>query len=690
MNFNVLKAAVAKQFDRMQKYPMFRVGTIVEEDQDREAVKAADRDAIYATYLASFPEGQNPIYRERTEHDCSCCKNFIRNIGNVVAVIDGKLESVWDINVPDEPGYQVVANALSAKVKAMPIADVFLHFERTAGTDRSFEDIANASPKRWDHFFVNIAPQFVLKSKEIATALAGKRDAATTLLRALNELTDDAVETVQDLIAQNSLARAEDFKFAFNQFVQLKTQFSKLKTDEARTIYAWTKAQTVHGAVSGIRNSAIGTLLVDLSDGKELDDSLKAFEHKVGADNFKRPTTLATKAQIEQMKKALTEAGLISALPRRYATIHDLTINNVLHANRNTKKALTGDVFDDLAGEVSVGKVKNLDKVEEMPIEKFLADVLPRAESIEVMFSNAHASNLVSLITAQDPTAGKLFKWDNRFSWTYNGNMADAIKERVKAAGGAVDGDLCCRLAWEYRDDLDFHMREPGGSKIYYMNRRQTSACGGVLDLDANGADGERDDPAENIVYADRRKMKDGTYELQVNNYSRRSEGRGFEVEIEFDGQRFNIVYDKILRTGETVTVAKIKYSKATGKFEIIESMPSSQTSKNVWGLATQQFHTVSAVMLSPNYWDGEGVGNKHYFFMLDGCVNDGTARGFFNEFLRGDLDKYRKGLEMLGSKLKVDESAEQLSGLGFSSTMRNELMVRVKGSFNRMIKVVF
>ena len=75
---------------------------------------------------------------------------------------------------------------------------------------------------------------------------------------------------------------------------------------------------------------------------------------------------------------------------------------------------------------------------------------------------------------------------------------------------------------------------------------------------------------------------------------------------------------------------------------------------------------------------------------MIDGCRNDGTARGFFNEFLKAELDKHRKVLEMVGSKVKVEGSDQQLSGLGFSSTMRNSLVCRVKGSFTRTIKIVF
>ena len=95
-------------------------------------------------------------------------------------------------------------------------------------------------------------------------------------------------------------------------------------------------------------------------------------------------------------------------------------------------------------------------------------------------------------------------------------------------------------------------------------------------------------------------------------------------------------------------------------------------------------------MMMSPNFWDGHGVGNKHYFFMLDGCLNDGKARGFFNEFLKPDLDAHRKVIEMVGNKMTAVESDRQLSGLGFSSTQRSSLLCRVKGSFTRTINILF
>lgn len=671
MEFSTFKTAVAKQFEKMAKHHLFRTG--------------AEKDAMWAAYLAAFPEGTNPIYRERTEHDCNCCKAFIRAVGNVVAIIDGQLVSVWDARI-DDPAYQAVADAMAQLVKSKPIANTFLHFERTAGTDRTLVDRMDGVAS-WSHFFVNLPKQYVMKGVEIASVLGETRAHHDVLARSLETITDEAIDTVLDLIAQNALYRGQENQATVAAFKSLKAEYAQVPA-EGRDLFVWSRFQQLPRPVTKIRNTSIGTLLVDLSEGMEIEDAVKAFEIKVAPSNYKRPTALVTKAMIENARKAITELGLSSALERRYAVIEDISVNNVLFANRNARREMAADVFGELAAKVSATP-KTFDKVEDVPIDKFIADILPRAESLELMAENRHVGNLVSLVAPADPTAKSLFKWDNPFSWSYNGDFADSIKERVKKAGGSVDGDLCCRLAWNYTDDLDFHMTEPGGFEISFRNRGRISPAGGVLDVDANGMDGIRKDPAENIVYADRHRMKDGIYRLYVVNYDRRSDGVGFEAEIEFDGQRHHMAFEKALRTGENVTVAQIAYSHADG-FQILESLPSSQTTREVWGIATQTFRPVNVLMLSPNYWNERAVGNKHWFFMLDGCRNDGVARGFFNEFLTEELTAHRKVIEMVGSRMKTEESQRQLSGLGFSSTQRNSVLCRVSGSFSRVINLVF
>lgn len=666
MDFKKFKEAVAKQFEKMSQHDLFET--------------KVTKDELWATYLSSFPAGTNPIYRERTVHDCNCCKQFIRNAGSIVALIDGKLVSIWDIQI-DEPHYQAVAAALASLTKSYGIENFFLHTERTIGVDKNFEALLDGQ-KQWNHFFINLPTKVVKRGAEIGPTLGEYRAQHGVLARSLDTITLDAVDTVLELIAQNSLYRGAEHKATLETFRKLKVN------EDIDDNNLWARISGLSPAVSKIRNTSIGTLLVAISEGTELEDAVKSFEAMVAPANYKRPTALVSKKMIDAAKTKIEELGLTSALERRYATLADITINNVLFADRSVRKAIDTNVFDELSANAD-RKPKKLDKVEEVSIEKFIKDILPGAESLEVMVENKHINNFVSLIAPVDPTAADLFRWPNNFSWSYSGEFADSIKERVKAAGGNVTGDLCCRLAWEYTDDLDFHMKEPGGWHIYFSNRRQRSLNGGMLDVDANGADGLKEHPVENIFYASASTMREGEYTLSVNNYTRRSNGVGFEVEIDFMGTLHSFVYDKVVGNGKYVTVAKFNYSKAFG-ITFIESLPSTQSSKKVWGVDTNNFHKVSSIMLSPNYWDERAVGNKHYFFMLENCLNEGKARGFFNEFLRPDLDAHRKVIEMVGAKMKTDESNNQLSGVGFSSTQRNSIMCRVTGAFTRIINITF
>lgn len=678
MQFVEFKAAIAKQYAAMQN-----TGVLLR--------ASTERDPIWEAYIKSFPEGSNPIHIKNTVHDCSCCRSFIRTAGNAVAIVDGKLTTIWDVAVNDS-AYQTVADALHKYVLSQPITDEFLHYEAKIGTDKNREILAGGDVTTYEHFHVTLKPAFVATKSTIPTKLNKSRTAFQVFMRALTEITPEAIDTVLELIAQNSLYRGEEHKAAVAKFRDLQKMFKSITgTLEPKLVEAiiWTSTKDkVNAAAVYIRNSVIGSLLVDLSTGVDLEQAVKSFELKVAPTNYKRPTSLITKAMIEKAQAKINELGLSSALGRRYAKLDDITVNNILFANREAKRVMAGDVFDMLAAKAPE-KSKALDHIEEVTIDKFVNDILPNITSLEVLLENHHNSNLVSLIAPEDPTSGLLFKWPNNFSWSYTGDVADSIKERVKAAGGAVEGYLCCRLAWDYKDDLDFHMYEPDRFHIYFGTRRALSTCGGMLDLDANGADGQRDDPAENIYYKTNSRMKEGAYSLEVHNYNRRSDGRGFEVEIETGDATYNYVHEKIVKNNETVKIAKFNYTRDKG-VELLTQLSASKAVKTFWQLPTQVFHPVDVMMMSPNCWDDNVVGNKHYFFMLHGCTNPEKARGFYNEFLNSKLDEHRKVFEIVGSNMKTENAEGQLSGLGFSSTQRASLVVRVKGSFTRDLRINF
>lgn len=86
-------------------------------------------DDIFDRYLAAFPAGTNPMFRQRTEHDCNCCKQFVRRLGVVVAIKNGRVITVWgDLDLSH--AHKAVADALDAHIRTLPIESVFRTKER--------------------------------------------------------------------------------------------------------------------------------------------------------------------------------------------------------------------------------------------------------------------------------------------------------------------------------------------------------------------------------------------------------------------------------------------------------------------------------------------------------------------------------------------------------------------------------
>lgn len=657
-----------------------------------------DKDEFWNLYLDSFPAGTNEIYRERREFDCSCCRHFIKSIGNAVVIKNNQIRTMWDFRTGDTT-YQPVIDALNAYLLSKVVTNVYVTKFKNIGTNKNFEELVDGGIQTWEHFYLELPKKFVDSSSSSVGELQGVfRDRRNVFKRSLDEITEDSVMTVLELIASNTLYRGAEWKTVLEKFLEYKRQYDNLTPAEQEN-YAWEQSFKAGDVVGKIRNHSIGTLLIDISEDVELDTAVRKYEAIVAPANYKRPQAIFTKKMLEDAKKTIEELGYMDSLARRFATLDDISVNNILYANRNAVSRISGaaDVFDEMLGDAKQS-AKKFSKVEEIPVEKFISDVLPTAQELEVYLENKHEGNMVSLIAPKNADAKTMFKWSNGFSWAYTGNMTDSsMKERVKAAGGKVDGDLRFTIQWNDmkqfdNNDLDAHCVEPSGEHIFFgSNARKPgfSKTGGQLDVDIIHPN--RGIPAvENITWASRSRMQPGTYKFFVHGYSNRGGTDGFRAEIEFDGTIYSFDYNKEVRTNQSVTVAEVTLNK-DGSFSIKELLPSSTSSKQIWGLTTNQFVPVSVIMYSPNYWDEQtGIGNKHYMFMLKDCVNPDTPHGFYNEFLKNDLDKHKRVFEALGGKMAVESVEDQLSGLGFSSTMRNELIVKVKGASERVMKIKF
>lgn len=671
-------------------------------DSSRLFTVNVDTEELYNLYLDSFPAGTNEIYRERREYDCSCCRHFIRDVGNVVSIKNGELHTIWGINPVSDDKYNVVAAALDAYVKQKAVSGVFFKKEKRIGTPENREMLPTGKINKYEHFFVDL-PEICIFKEYYGHTLEGDlsqfRDIRNVFKRSLDEISKEAIDTVLELIAQNSLYKGAEWKKQLTEFKNYQKEYGKL-TDEQKELWIWEKSIAAGAVIGKIRNHSIGTLLVNISEGMDLDLAVRKYEQIVAPVNYKRPKAIFTKKMLEGAKKTITELGYMDSLQRRFATLDDITVNNILFSNKDAAKRITGamDLFDEMEQDVAIDP-KRFSKVEEISAEDFIKNVLPVAKELEVYLENKHIQNMVSLIAPEVADAKTMFKWNNGMSWAYTGNITDSdIKENVKAAGGSVTGIVRFSIQWndgngKDNSDLDAHCLEPQGGDHIYFSHKRSRYTGGELDIDitdpiyqckSNGGVA-----VENITYPSKERMKPGTYKFYVNQYSFRN-SQGFKAEVEVNGEIHSYEYNTPVRGN--VDVAEVILDQS-GNFKVVDKLPGNcaTISKDVWGIKTLQFTPVSVVCYSPNYWDEQkGIGHQHLFFMLKDCINPEEPNGYYNEFLKPELEQHRRVFEALGAKAHVKDVDDQLSGVGFSLTKRNDLIIKVKGATERVLKIKF
>lgn len=668
---------------------------------------------VWDLYINYFEKKHNPIFRDpnSTTHNCNLCNNFIRRYGNIVAIDENyNIITMFDVNAPDE--YISVANTISKALKATAISDVFfetfnelnsLPYESCNKNNDKFKLGIDKNVKRYtkeesekygvvkpneirtfNHLHLFIPKQFVdMGSKSIESIMADYRDAKNVFQRAMVEIPLDTLSLVKDLINQGSLLDGQTHLYKIEQVIPLKRQYDLLSIN-TKDNWCWVNSYKLPFAK--FKNELIGVLCTELAEGKELNEACQAWNKRVDPANYMKAVAPITKKQIEDAKRFVEENGYEESFNRRFATIDDIKASEILHVNIGKGDVKSMSIFDGVKSTSTRHKRSEFDGIDEVSIEKFMQNILPECTSVEAYLSNKHEGNLVSLTTANIKESKPIFKWSNNYSWTFNGNLAgkSQIKEAVKNAGGKIDGVMRFSIIWNEDGrsivDFDAHCKTPV-SYIDYRFKRDNHT-NGWLDVDMINPS---ELGIENISWQDKSKIVNGKYDFRINNFNRRNNS-GFKAEIEIEGEIYTYECLGNIRGITPIATVVVK----NGVFTIEHHLKAQHLTKELYGLQSEQFHKVNLVCLSPNHWGNNNIGNKHYFFMLDGCKCSSPIRLFHAENLIPELAQHRKVLEVLGNTTMINPSEKQLSGLGFNSTIKDELIVKLQGSFKRTIKILF
>jgi len=692
MTFKELNKLIIEQFAQIQSQnmPLFRV--------------KMTGDQLWDTYITNFKPGDDPVFRDpqSTFHTCNNDRNFIRRYGNIVGVdSDFNLVSMFAVNVQGTI-YETPMAALKDVICNSVIESIFvesfdmlksLPYESCSRNQESFQlgmksadafgVVEAGKVYTFDHFYVNLDRKYVDFSSASVESLMGSAKSFKDVFERGMELPVDTLELVKDLILQGSLLNGDAHLHKVQEFLDLKKAFDRIP-EAKQTTWCWVKSK-YPGAK--FRNELIGTLCVELAEGAELNEACRTWNKRVDPANYMKAKAPITQRQILEAQRFVEDNGYIESFQRRFATLQDIDVSEIRHMNVSTGVVKQAGLFTGVQPSTSTRhKRSQFEGVEEVSIEKFMRDILPTCTSIEAFIENRLEQNMVSLITAAN-TSKPMFKWFNNFSWTYNGNLTgkSQIKDNVKAAGGKITGVLRCSLQWNDEDtpgivDYDLHCVTPF-TTVYYSNKR-CGKSGGWLDVDMIRPSKTG---IENITWQSN--LLDGIYKFQVHTFCN-GNNTGFKVEIEFDGNTYNYHYARPSTYKSKIDVATVIVR--NGIMSITHHLPETTATRSIWGLESNQFHKVNLVCLSPNYWGESSIGNKHYFFMLEGCASDVPLRAFHNEYLNGSLLEHRKVLEVLADTTRIEPSKPQLAGIGFNATVQDELIIKLTGSHKRVLKIKF
>lgn len=642
MNFNQFSKEIIQHFNKnMKGLPLM--------------VLNVNTEKLWETYLDN---ANQEIYVSKRKDDCNCCRHFIEKFGGLVAIAkDDKLISLWDFK--SKTDYEKARREMQNLCNQSELHSILQVDSQVAGTKSNFSEFKNTT---FNHLHI---PDLKCKLNQNSNDFLQRVE---TLKRGLEEITIDSLELTLDLALDDNLYRADPT--LIDGFLSVKKGYDKTKDKKTflfKTVYEQKN-------LSFFRNSLIGTLLLDLSNGENWEQAIGKYENKASGENYKRKKPLVSNKQKERCLKKLKELDLLDSLDRRFANLSDINVKDVIFANRDLGKEIKG--IESLLS----SNDDSLKKGSAINYQDFI-DLIKTSNNVELFVDDKLTKQFIGLTTSDSNKSP--FKWSNGLSWSYRGGMADSsIKKEVSKQGGNVNGKIRFSLMWNTEEnqnlsDLDAWAEiktKDSKGKISFRNKSiAINNERGRLDIDIICPKGIA---VENIYWQD---IPTGDYEItfKVNEFSKGDIRGGFKAEIHLDGKS-HFYEQEHCNYGSSNTVEVGKIISKNGNIKIVDTMKKSVENGRVWNIELNNYIPVSCIMKSPNHLLAPH--NEHLFLMLDNCYPplEEKLNSFFTEFLIQDLQEHSRVMEMISQRTKLQGDCKSLCGIGFQKQRNFNFNVKI------------
>lgn len=363
-----------------------------------------DADGLFDIFLANLPA------EARQHYTCNACKHFVHRYGGLVYIADSGVATpaIWDEAAVPKFFRDSVKLMKKAVAKAK-VTGVFLSGNAVLG---------HPVTGSWEHMSVALPRRMVFASrlKTAGQAMAEKREDYRIVNSAIQEYRLTVVNQAITLLKSESLYRSDKVLGVAEWFGTLLAKLESAQNSQIKANIKWLAVATAPTGFCHVKSSMIGTLLDDIKDGMELGALTRRFKEKMDPFHYLLPQAAPTQGNIEQAEKIVEKLGIANSLKRRFAKFEEIP-HFLWRIAPKVEAPQSGGVFSHLAPKgVSEPEVMNLPSAT-MTWEKFRRTVLPEAETIEARINNPSAC--MALITASDPDAPNILRWDNSFSWYF-------------------------------------------------------------------------------------------------------------------------------------------------------------------------------------------------------------------------------------------------------------------------------